>query len=83
MEKCLSAILDRHRENCDFSRWEVEQKHEKVLVLVALVSKLRNFTTVVHRFSSRIDLDRYQELKYRQKKMFYINKHDPGSLSSA
>ena len=47
-----------------FSRWENDKKHDKVLVSVALLSKLRNSITVVHHFLSWIDLDRSQELKY-------------------
>ena len=48
----LSHIKRRSRENRDFSRWENQEKHEKVLVLVAPLSKLRNSTTVVHHFLS-------------------------------
>ena len=49
------------------------KKHEKVFVLVAPLSKLKNSTTVVHHFLSRIDLDRSQELKYGFKIMFLFN----------
>ena len=58
-------------------------KIRKWAVLDAPWSKLRNSTTVLHHFSSRIDLDRSQELKYRWKTRFFDKKIDPGSLSSA
>ena len=45
-----SQIKQRPWGTRGFSRWEVEQKHEKVFVWVALWSKLRNATTVVHHF---------------------------------
>ena len=52
----LSHIKRRSQEKIDFSRWENSEKPEKVFVLVAPLSKLRNSTTVVHHCSSRIDL---------------------------
>ena len=40
-------------------------KKRKWAVLVAPLSKSKNSTTVLHHFSSRIDLDRSPELNYR------------------
>ena len=51
-------------------------RKRKWAVLVAPWSKLRNSTTVLHHFSSRIDLDRSQELKYRLKNVF-LSKNRP------
>ena len=73
-DKCedeVENVLQTYRELIDtmgkvslsHSRWENQEKHEKVIVLVAPYSKLKNSTTVVHHFSSWIDLDRCQNLK--------------------
>ena len=44
----LSHIKQRPRENRDVSRWDKDKKHEKVFVLFAPSSKLRNSITVLH-----------------------------------
>ena len=66
--------------------WALDSEPGKIrkwAVLIAPWSKWRNSTTILHHFSSRIDLDRSQELKYRWKTNFFNKKSDPGSLSSA